>query len=286
MRKVILFLSFMLLTCVGISHAQAIFKKYGFNKEPLTLSKGKYKEFFTNDEVVQIGTVKLNTRTNKVIKLLEEDTTKNNYLSDRSSIWYSVDPLAEKFPNYSPYVYCFNNPVRFVDPDGRAPGDFFKSKNAAAKDWANYYNGRSILKGKEYGSTVYVISKNGAKGYTYTKAQEGENDNTKFSPAPQGKKAAANIHSHGKYEKGYYNDEFSNTDKWINYDKKIDGYVATPNGTLQKYDVETAKTTVVSTQIPSDPKDPDRKNKINPTDNTANQKTPPPAQSQKTKKNK
>jgi len=119
MKKTILFLSFMLLTCVGISHAQAVFKKHGFNKKPLTLSKGKYNEFFTNDEVVQIGTVRFNTRTNKVIQLLEEDTTKNNYLSDRSSIWYSVDPLAEKFPNYSPYVYCFNNPVKYFDPDGR-----------------------------------------------------------------------------------------------------------------------------------------------------------------------
>ena len=119
MRKVILLLSFLLLTCVGIVHAQAIFKKYGFKKAPLTLSKGKYNEFFTNDEVVQIGTVRFNTRTNKVIEFLEEDTTKNNYLSDRSSIWYSVDPLAEKFPNYSPYVYCYNNPINYYDPDGR-----------------------------------------------------------------------------------------------------------------------------------------------------------------------
>jgi hypothetical protein len=119
MKRLILTLSIILATCVSVAHAQAIFKKYGFNKEPLTLSKGKYKEFFTNDEVVQIGTVKLNTRTNKVIQLLEEDTTKNNYLSDRSSIWYSVDPLAEKYPNYSPYVYCKNNPVKFIDPDGR-----------------------------------------------------------------------------------------------------------------------------------------------------------------------
>ena len=109
----------MLLTCVGISHAQAVFKKYGFKKAPLTLSKGKYNEFFTNDEVVQIGTVRFNTQTNKVIEFLEEDTTKTNYLSDRSSIWYSVDPLAEKYPNYSPYVYCANNPIKYVDPDGR-----------------------------------------------------------------------------------------------------------------------------------------------------------------------
>ncbi len=112
-------LSIILATCVDLTHGQAVFQKYGFNKKPLTLSKGKYNEFFTNEEVVQIGTVRFNTRTNKVIELLEEDTTKTNYLSDRSSIWYSVDPLAEKFPNYSPYVYCANNPIKYVDPDGR-----------------------------------------------------------------------------------------------------------------------------------------------------------------------
>jgi hypothetical protein len=121
MKRLILTLSIILATCVGVTHGQAVFKKYGFNKKPLTLSKGKYNEFFTNDEVVQIGTVKFNTRTNKVIELLEEDTTKINYLSDRSSIWYSVDPLAEKYPNYSPYVYCMNSPVKYTDPDGRGP---------------------------------------------------------------------------------------------------------------------------------------------------------------------
>jgi len=31
----------------------------------------------------------------------------------------SVDPLAEKYPNMGGYVYCANNPVRFVDPDGK-----------------------------------------------------------------------------------------------------------------------------------------------------------------------
>ena len=34
-------------------------------------------------------------------------------------IWTGVDPLAEDYPNLSSYVYCANNPVKFVDPDGR-----------------------------------------------------------------------------------------------------------------------------------------------------------------------
>jgi RHS repeat-associated protein len=31
----------------------------------------------------------------------------------------TVDPLCEKYYSVSPYVYCLNNPVKFVDPDGR-----------------------------------------------------------------------------------------------------------------------------------------------------------------------
>lgn len=33
--------------------------------------------------------------------------------------WGVVDPLAEKHPEMSPYVYAGNNPVKYVDPDGR-----------------------------------------------------------------------------------------------------------------------------------------------------------------------
>ncbi len=32
--------------------------------------------------------------------------------------WHSVDPMATNYTNYSPYVYCANNPIRMIDPNG------------------------------------------------------------------------------------------------------------------------------------------------------------------------
>jgi len=41
------------------------------------------------------------------------------YYDSDLSVWLSVDPMSDKYPNLSPYAYCANNPVMLVDPDGR-----------------------------------------------------------------------------------------------------------------------------------------------------------------------
>ena len=47
----------------------------------------------------------------------------SRYYSSDLSIWLSIDPQASKYPSLSPYVYCADNPVRLVDPDGEEIGE-------------------------------------------------------------------------------------------------------------------------------------------------------------------
>ena len=41
------------------------------------------------------------------------------YMNPMASLWYGVDPLAEKYITTGGYVYTLNNPVKFIDVDGR-----------------------------------------------------------------------------------------------------------------------------------------------------------------------
>ncbi|MFZ1288492.1 MAG: RHS repeat-associated core domain-containing protein [Melioribacteraceae bacterium] len=45
------------------------------------------------------------------------------YYGSDEGRWLSVDPLADLFPEHSPYSYAFNNPLRYVDILGLAPTD-------------------------------------------------------------------------------------------------------------------------------------------------------------------
>ena len=61
------------------------------------------------------------------------------YDSDLMTGWLSVDPMADKYPNISPYVYCGWNPVRLVDPDGRDIEIVKDDENKTVSIRGNFY---------------------------------------------------------------------------------------------------------------------------------------------------
>jgi len=53
--------------------------------------------------------------------------------------WHAIDNLAENSISYSPYVYCINNPIAIIDPDG--DDWFYYSKNGKSDATWNWHDG-------------------------------------------------------------------------------------------------------------------------------------------------
>jgi len=49
------------------------------------------------------------------------------YYTPEVSVWLSVDPLADKYPSMSPFMYCAGNPLKYVDPDGMRLDKYYDS---------------------------------------------------------------------------------------------------------------------------------------------------------------
>jgi RHS repeat-associated protein len=51
------------------------------------------------------------------------------YYNPEYGIWNQVDPLHAKYPYQSPFVYCANNPLRVIDPNGKDEWEFDNKGN-------------------------------------------------------------------------------------------------------------------------------------------------------------
>ena len=75
--------------------------------------------------------------------------------------WWAVDPLAELYPEESPYVFGHNNPMRFNDPDGRSPDDhIFNERGEYVRTDKRNAPDRVVIENSKSGAVQNVFALN------------------------------------------------------------------------------------------------------------------------------
>jgi len=193
-----------------------------------------------------------------------------NYMPDIGR-FFNIDPLAEKYPTWAPYVFSGNRVIDARELEGLEPYVLFNTRENAAINFGQQYNGKSIKEYREYAAIIYSVKKSDGKTYyAYNNPVKGGNAGaTPNHKLPNGTRAGGIIHSHGGYEVNYNNNNFSGSagDKGYAEYYNLDIFVSTPNGSLKYYDVSSNTERTVTTKLPSDPNDPTRQNKTPPVEN-------------------
>jgi hypothetical protein len=71
------------------------------------------------------------------------------------------DPLAEKYYSISPYAYCGNNPIKFVDTDGKRianPGKYVLHNRTLMEQLAKFDKAISMITGLDRNSYTFNIT--------------------------------------------------------------------------------------------------------------------------------
>ena len=80
------------------------------------------------------------------------------WLDSPSGTFTTMDPLCEKYTQYSPYLYCAGNPIKYIDPSGKFKISVQDAKISPA---LNLYLKRGISKVLENPKIVKALMKNG-----------------------------------------------------------------------------------------------------------------------------
>ena len=173
----------------------------------------------------------------------------SRYYSSDLSIWLSVDPMSAKYPSLSPYVYCADNPVRCVDPNGEEIGDYYdlngkwlgRDRNndnlaytvtSVVKDASGYVvsaKNKSLLpisNTELLDRATWVCGESGGSNEMITQRVQNVGDATSTNNAGVADYYAFAIHNASKYDGGFYKAVSNRMGRMINgqYKKTSEGY--------------------------------------------------------------
>lgn len=118
MKKFTGFIMLVIATCLKLQaqHSEGNpFARLGYKADVYTF--GEKEEFHDQETIVEIGEVLFNTKTNEVVGFVNGADSLIELKPELQSM--SIDPHCEKYYSISPYAYCMNNPVKYIDPNGK-----------------------------------------------------------------------------------------------------------------------------------------------------------------------
>ncbi|MBU3680245.1 MAG: hypothetical protein FGM32_11700, partial [Candidatus Kapabacteria bacterium] len=160
----------------------------------------------------------------------------------------STDVLWGKYLPLQPYQYSLNQPISLSDPDGKEPGDVFRTLKEAANDWVKTYGVGLSESAYEYASAIGKgIDLAGKEFYVYN---EPKSSNSRIGSTPELLEVSEStkqftltevawIHNHPTDVPGddieTKPNQLSKQDISAAESKKIDVLALVPNGLLLHY---------------------------------------------------
>jgi len=105
------------------------------------------------------------------------------FYDPRVGRFLSIDPLSQKHPDQNPYMYCNNNPVVYVDPDGRDGIVSIRGNTITVSTRIHLYgSGATTATAKTMQTDAMKAwgAQSNGQGWTYKDTKTGKSYNVKF----------------------------------------------------------------------------------------------------------
>lgn len=124
--------------------------------------------------------------------------------------FFNIDPLAEKYPTWAPYVFSGNRVIDARELEGLEPHSIHKSYKEAGENFGKQYNNMSIRMNGEIGTRFYKgVNSDGTTYYSYTTPisagpNSGAVNSNLAEDPPKGTVQVGISHTHGRADEIEY----------------------------------------------------------------------------------